>query len=239
MSSDGLDEMLSEAVREYPAIYDKTKRAHHDRAVVKNCWQKVAEVCGIENHKEAIRLFGNLKKRYNKSRNKLKQQSGSAPTNKPNPYAYLSWLQPHVILRSTVTNISKFKVLQNEANARTSSSSNEDEPTHEALEEEVEVDGEQPRDEAESDKFFSTSPTSTASTSTASTSTATKQLRKVFDLKPTKVRKLSETTGREKWSKKNVNDVRKAELSTFIHLQLLHRRSWTPTIYLRNSLARG
>ena len=54
--SEGIDEMLSEAVREYPALYDKSKKGHHDRTVTKNCWK-----CHLEDDKEAVRLFGNLK----------------------------------------------------------------------------------------------------------------------------------------------------------------------------------
>lgn len=77
MSSEGLDELLSEAVREYPALYDKSRKGHHDKALLKNCWVKVAEVCGLEDDKEATRLFGNLKKRYNKARSKAKLPSGS------------------------------------------------------------------------------------------------------------------------------------------------------------------
>ena len=94
MSSEGIDEMLSEAVREYPALYDKSKKGHHDRNLIKNCWIKVAEVCGLEDDKEANRLFGNLKKRYNKARSKAKLPSGSAPkySKKLESYAYLSWL---------------------------------------------------------------------------------------------------------------------------------------------------
>ena len=42
MSSEGIDEMLSEAVREYPALYDKSKKGHHDKRLVQNCWAKYA-----------------------------------------------------------------------------------------------------------------------------------------------------------------------------------------------------
>ena len=129
MSSQGIDEMLSEAVREYPALYDKSKKGHHDRNLIKNCWIKVAEVCGLEDDNEANRLFGNLKKRYNQARSKAKLPSGSAPkySKKWESYAYLSWLNPYIVLRSTKTNISKLAIIRNEANAEsTSSSSNEE-----------------------------------------------------------------------------------------------------------------
>ena len=60
------DEEIAEAVREYPCLYDKARKGHCDRDLVKNCWLKVAEKCGFEDEEEAKRLFNNLKKRYNK-----------------------------------------------------------------------------------------------------------------------------------------------------------------------------
>lgn len=74
--TDYIDEALSDSVRKYPALYDKSNKGHHDRTLIKNCWVKVATECGLEDDKEAIRLFGNLKKRYNKTRNQANKPSG-------------------------------------------------------------------------------------------------------------------------------------------------------------------
>ena len=71
------DEEIAEAVQEYPCLYDKARKGHCDRDLVKNCWLKVAEKCGFEDEEEAKRLFNNLKKRYNKARNESTCASGS------------------------------------------------------------------------------------------------------------------------------------------------------------------
>ena len=55
------DEMLSEAIRKYPVIYDKGKKGHKNKNMVDNAWRKVIEECGIEDVASAQRLFINLK----------------------------------------------------------------------------------------------------------------------------------------------------------------------------------
>ena len=105
------DEKIAEAVREYPCLYEKARKGHCDRDLVKNCWLKVAEKCGFEDEEEAKRLFNNLKKRYNKARNESTCASGSGRKDaiikkkKFEEYSYLSWLQPFIKLRSTQTNL--------------------------------------------------------------------------------------------------------------------------------------
>ena len=70
-------------------------KGHHDRTVTKNCWK-----CHLEDDKEAVRLFGNLKKRCNKARSKARLPSGSAliDSKKLESYDYLSWLTPYIVL---------------------------------------------------------------------------------------------------------------------------------------------
>ena len=46
------DEILSEVVRKYPDLYDKSKNEHHDRHIMRNCWNNIAEECGLEDDKE-------------------------------------------------------------------------------------------------------------------------------------------------------------------------------------------
>ena len=36
-----MDVSLADAVREFPALYDKSKKEHHDKFIVNNCWVKV------------------------------------------------------------------------------------------------------------------------------------------------------------------------------------------------------
>ena len=60
------DETLSEAVRDFPVIYDKSRSGHKDRLVVQNAWKQVSQRCGLEDNNTAKRLFENLKKSFNK-----------------------------------------------------------------------------------------------------------------------------------------------------------------------------
>ena len=45
------DEVLSEAVREFPVIYDKSKSGHKDRLIISNAWQEVAKKCDLKDEK--------------------------------------------------------------------------------------------------------------------------------------------------------------------------------------------
>ena len=61
------DEVLSEAVREFPCIYDKSHKGHKDKVVAANAWKKVMEkVDYCATAEQAIAAFGNLKRRYQK-----------------------------------------------------------------------------------------------------------------------------------------------------------------------------
>ena len=64
MTSRHLDEELSEAVRQYTCLYDKSRKGHHDKNMVKNCWREIAEKVGIEDGEEAERLFTNFSKSF-------------------------------------------------------------------------------------------------------------------------------------------------------------------------------
>ena len=109
------DEMLSEAIRKYPVIYDKGKKGHKNKNMVDNAWKKVIEECGIEDVASAQRLFVNLKKRFNKRRRDLKKKgpsgTGSADLSEAKEMEYLTWLEPYVILRATKTNCPNFKAM--------------------------------------------------------------------------------------------------------------------------------
>ena len=51
------DEKLSDAVREYPCLYDKMKKDYKDVNVNRNAWSSVAEQMSIENGKKCYILF--------------------------------------------------------------------------------------------------------------------------------------------------------------------------------------
>ena len=46
-----LDEELSEAVRKFKCLYDKSKKGHHDKNMIKNCWSQV------EKRQETLDLY--------------------------------------------------------------------------------------------------------------------------------------------------------------------------------------
>ena len=54
------DELLVEAVRKYPVIYDKKKKGHKDKMMIENAWKKVVEEVGSESSEITKRLFENL-----------------------------------------------------------------------------------------------------------------------------------------------------------------------------------
>ena len=63
-------EKLSETVRNFPVLYDKSKKGYKDRDAVKNAWTEVARSLDfIENWDDAKNLFENFKKRYLRKRN--------------------------------------------------------------------------------------------------------------------------------------------------------------------------
>lgn len=43
------DERLSETVRRFPCLFDKTKREYRDKNITKNAWDKIAEEVGVES----------------------------------------------------------------------------------------------------------------------------------------------------------------------------------------------
>ena len=43
MASGNLEGELSDAVRQYPCLYHKSKKGHHDKNMIKNCWREIAE----------------------------------------------------------------------------------------------------------------------------------------------------------------------------------------------------
>ena len=63
------EEKLSETVRNFPVLYDKSKKGYKERDAVNNAWTEVARSLDfIENWDDAKNLFKNVKKWYLKKR---------------------------------------------------------------------------------------------------------------------------------------------------------------------------
>eukprot|EP00794_Sanderia_malayensis_P006727 gene6727-7485_t len=107
------DEKLSEAVRQFPCIYDKTKKDYKDININKNAWNNIAAQMDIENGERTKQLFENLKKRFSKRRLDLKksERSGTSASavqkakENMKEYSFLAWLIPYIKLRATKTNL--------------------------------------------------------------------------------------------------------------------------------------
>ena len=69
------EEKLSETVRNFPVLYDKSKKGYKERDAVKNAWTEVARSLDfIENWDDAKNLFENFKKQYLKKEMQLEKQ---------------------------------------------------------------------------------------------------------------------------------------------------------------------
>lgn len=233
MASGNLDEELSETVRKYPCLYDKSKKGHHDKNMVKNCWREVAEKIGLEDGDVAERLFTNLKKRYNKARKTADCGTGTSRKTamsrkkKLEELNYLSWLTPYIQLRGTRTN---FKAMVNSPHHSSGDMSSDESElvVKKAIDDE---DGNELTKEqlSESDELQINLNSiikdidkgddellSPVSTSIASERTCGKQKYIETPTSNTKKnRKISETTGREKWHQKKERTIDDAQLSFF------------------------
>ena len=128
------DEKLAESLRKYPIIYDKGKSSHKDVVARDNAGNKVVREC------EQIRRQRNvyLKKRFNKRRKKYNKVNRLGTSRKKvlkakqafDEYSFLSWLEPFVQLRATVSNVpnasSRDRELEQEDEDESSDSSKDD-----------------------------------------------------------------------------------------------------------------
>ena len=111
------DVELSEEVRKYPALFDKSSPDYHNNTIVENCWNRVQRQLGFENWKEAKEEFRKLRKRFKKQRLKTENanMSGTSTAEKVlacggaeemSGWEFLSWLQPFITTRQTKSNSS-------------------------------------------------------------------------------------------------------------------------------------
>ena len=56
-SSIGNDELLSESVRFFPCLYDKSDKGYKERDVVENAWNKVAEMVEFVEDGRLTKVF--------------------------------------------------------------------------------------------------------------------------------------------------------------------------------------
>ena len=68
------EEKISEAVRNFPVLYDKSHKGYKERDTVKNAWTEVANSLQvIEDWHDAKNSYEIFKKRYLKKRNLLRK----------------------------------------------------------------------------------------------------------------------------------------------------------------------
>jgi len=107
----GFDEILSESVRKYPALYDKTNPSFKDRVKKNSAWENVAEELNVEGGGTVVeKLFCNLRKRYNKEKAKIKKllKSGGATTGSEAMIGelklqFLQWIEPFLKPRKSLS----------------------------------------------------------------------------------------------------------------------------------------
>eukprot|EP00794_Sanderia_malayensis_P020860 gene20860-22911_t len=100
------EEKLSEAVRQFLCIYDKTKKDYKDININKNAWNNIAAQMNIENGERTRQLFENLKKRFSRRGLDLKksERSGTSASvvqkakENMKDYSFLAWLIPYIKL---------------------------------------------------------------------------------------------------------------------------------------------
>ena len=108
------EEKLSETVRNFPVLYDKSHTGYKERDAVKNAWTEVANSLEfIEDWHDAKNSYEIFKKRYLKKRNLLrktdKSGTSSASVEKAqrdfNPYQFFSWIDIYLRPRESKTNV--------------------------------------------------------------------------------------------------------------------------------------
>ena len=62
MADDKKEEIISEAVRKYPILYDKSDRFFKEKDKKKLAWQDVANVANIANRKSLLSFYLSLMK---------------------------------------------------------------------------------------------------------------------------------------------------------------------------------
>ena len=217
------EEIFTEVVRKYPVIYAKTSKGHRDKRMVENAWKEVIEECQIKSIEEAKKWFLNIKKRFGKRRKCSKGPSGSGKKDVDGAVAdyqdmaYLAWLAPHMQSRNTKTNV-QFKEMaakyaDEDAIPILANFSEDEEDEEEGGDSQGTLAKE---DVHESPDDFDGTPTEMADDISFATNVEEEGLKrkqsqkqnqkqllnKKTDVSTAKSKKISETTGRQKWNQK-------------------------------------
>ena len=151
------EEELTNEVRNFLCLYDKSSNDYKDKVKTGNAWKAVDEAVGLEDG-EGQKLFENIKKKYSKKRIQLKKakQSGAGRDDIDmfhthlDEYSFLAWLDPYMKMRDTTTNIIPQKIPYDDEEEgyeeeydsdgdRSKHGQSEDAPEEEAPEEETPV----------------------------------------------------------------------------------------------------
>ena len=116
------NEKLSELVKLYPCLYNKKEKDFKKEDIKQRAWTEIAKELNIESGKEVEQLWCNLKKLLSKRRVKLKELdvsgASAGPVNKARKSLeeinYLSWLFPFAKVRTTKSNLTASKEIDEE-----------------------------------------------------------------------------------------------------------------------------
>ena len=105
-------EEISVLVQQYECLYNKRNTLYKDKYVKQKAWLEISEQVGI-TEADAKRDFENMKKLYAKRRLHLKKversRAGANVVQKAraalHELSFLSWMDPHMKMKTTFTNI--------------------------------------------------------------------------------------------------------------------------------------
>ncbi|XP_057296921.1 uncharacterized protein LOC130625792 [Hydractinia symbiolongicarpus] len=102
------EERLAEAVRKYPALYDKQDKNFRDKNKKRLAWADVAKELNIQNVTEVEKAFRNFRSKYGKAKKKWnslnKSGAGAKEARRPPLLEVLGWLEPYIVERGTSSN---------------------------------------------------------------------------------------------------------------------------------------
>ena len=108
------EEKLTEIIRDFPILYDKSHQGYKERDAVENAWSEVAKSLEyVETGDMAKLCFESFKKRYLKKRNALKKVNRSGTSSVAvdkakkdlEHYQFFSWIDDFLKPRNTKSNV--------------------------------------------------------------------------------------------------------------------------------------
>ncbi|XP_004208437.1 uncharacterized protein LOC101238924 [Hydra vulgaris] len=128
------DELLANAVKNFPCLYDNKHVDYKNSEARQNAWNYVAGLINLRCGDDACRLFETLKKRYSRKKVNFKKahhQSYSENVIKKTQedflsYNFMHWLEPYIRFRSIKGTFLPNKVLHADQSEETSDSNNDE-----------------------------------------------------------------------------------------------------------------